>query len=218
MSVVVGESLRVRRATPAPTIGPAGVGEARRRVVDLVVSVVVALLVIGAASPAGASSGAPPAEASLALPAVGPGIALALVVGELVRTDLAEHRLPNRLVVPVIVVSTGWWAVMSLAGVEARVPVTAALVHAGALLVLSLLGGMGMGDVKLAIAIGLASPVDLVAVAAPLAAFLLGGFAGVAALARGRSAGRGRRERLAFGPWMLLGWALALTLAGAISI
>lgn len=218
MSVVVGESLRLRRVVTVPTIGAAGVADARRRSVDLVVTVIVALLVVGAAEPADASSGSRLADALLVLPVVGPGIALALVVGELIRTDLAEHRLPNRLVVPVIVAGTGWWAVAGLVGVDASVPVTAALVYAGTLLVLCLLGGMGMGDVKLAVAIGLASPVDLVAVAAPLAAFLLGGFAGVAALARGRAHGRGRRERLAFGPWMLLGWALALALAGAISI
>ncbi len=130
------------------------------------------------------------------------------------RIDLREHRLPNRIVVPGIMVGLAAAALSWPAtGVAPLVPIVAALATAGLLFLLSLGGGIGMGDVKLAALIGLASPAIAIAVAAPLAAFLLGGVVASIVLFRGVLAGRGRearRAQLAFGPYLLLGYFLTL--------
>jgi leader peptidase (prepilin peptidase)/N-methyltransferase len=76
------------------------------------------------------------------------------------------------------------------------------------LMLLHLLGGMGLGDVKLAPALGLLTGATgpLVAIASPLVAFLAGGLAAVAVLVR-----RGPGAAMPFGPAMLLGaWAAVL--------
>jgi leader peptidase (prepilin peptidase)/N-methyltransferase len=110
-------------------------------------------------------------------------------------------------VVPGLVVGLAAWALN-----PTPVPLVAALAYAGLLFVLALAGGVGGGDVKLAALLGLASPTLAVAVASPLAAFLLGGAAAVVVLVR-----RGRRARLAFGPAMLGGYWTAVLVAGASS-
>ena len=151
---------------------------------------------------------------SASRPAAVPALYLAAVTPELVRIDLREHRLPNRIV------RAGHrrrarggrpsWAVT---GEPPLVPLVAALATAGLLALLGLGGGIGMGDVKLAALIGLASPTIAIALAAPLAAFLLGGVAASIVLVRGLLAGRGREARrahLAFGPYLLLGYCVAL--------
>jgi leader peptidase (prepilin peptidase)/N-methyltransferase len=147
-------------------------------------------------------------------PAAVPALYLAAVTPELVRIDLREHRLPNRIVVPGIGVGLAaaglTWAV---AGRPPVVALVAALATASILAVLATLGGIGMGDVKLAALIGLGSPTVPIAVSAPLAAFLLGGAAASIVLVRGVLAGRGRearREQIAFGPYLLLGYFISL--------
>jgi leader peptidase (prepilin peptidase)/N-methyltransferase len=131
-----------------------------------------------------------------------------------VRIDLREHRLPNRIVVPGIAIgllaaALSW----ALTREPPIVPLTAAAATAGLLGMLALSGGIGMGDVKLAALIGLASPTVAIALSAPLAAFLLGGVAASFVLVRGVLAGRGREARrahLAFGPYLLLGYFISL--------
>jgi len=136
-------------------------------------------------------------------PATIPALYLAAVTPELVRVDLREHRLPNRMVVPGIVVG-----LVACALTGSPIPVIAALAFAGLLWVLGLAGGIGMGDVKLAALLGLASPTPAIAVAAPTVAFLLGGAAAFLVLAT-----RGRGARIAFGPWLLAGYWLTVALA-----
>ena len=155
-------------------------------------------------------------------PAAVPAVYLAAVTPELVRIDLREHRLPNRIVLPGVAVglaSAGLsWAVTSVAPL---VPLVAALATAGLFALLALGGGVGMGDVKLAAVIGLASPTVVIALTAPLAAFLLGGVAASIVLLRGLVAGRGpeaRRARLAFGPYLLAGYVAALVLVALSSM
>jgi leader peptidase (prepilin peptidase)/N-methyltransferase len=75
------------------------------------------------------------------------------------------------------------------------------------LLILNLVGGMGMGDVKLGAALGLASWTPAVAVRSPVIAFLIGGLVSVVLLIAGR---RGRR--IAFGPFLLGGFWAAVAL------
>lgn len=160
------------------------------------------------------------AAAALAVVALGlvpqtiPAIYLAAVAPELIRVDLREHRLPNRLTLTGIAVGLGAagasWAVT---GQVPGVALAAGTASALFLLLLGLGGGIGMGDVKLAASIGLASPTPLVAVVAPLAAFLLGGMAGVVVLIA-----RGRGTRIAFGPYLLAGYGVALLAAIGLSV
>jgi leader peptidase (prepilin peptidase)/N-methyltransferase len=137
-----------------------------------------------------------------------PAVALAAVTPELVRVDLREHRLPNRMVVPGIVAGL----VAAVAGWSA-LPVLAGVAFAGFLWLLGLRGGVGMGDVKLAALLGLASPTLAVAVAAPLVAFLLGGVAASTVLLR-----RGRGHRIAFGPWLLAGYWAVVGVSAAMAV
>jgi leader peptidase (prepilin peptidase)/N-methyltransferase len=144
--------------------------------------------------------------------AVGPVVAaipvlyVAAVAPELTRIDLAEHRLPNGLVVPGLLVGllagAGSWVTT---GQPPLVPLVAAVVYAGVLFLFALGGGMGMGDVKLAAVLGLASPTATVAIASPLLAFLTGGVAAVVVLLV-----RGRGSRIPFGPFLLAGYTGAL--------
>lgn len=155
------------------------------------------------------------ALAVLAWVALGPAVAtipalyVAAVAPELTRVDLTEHRLPNRLVVPGLgvglVAAAGSWATT---GEFPLTPLVAGVAYGGMLLLLALAGGMGMGDVKLAAVLGLASPTPLIAMASPLLAFLAGGLVSVVVLVA-----RGRGVRIPFGPFLLLGFAGALVIA-----
>jgi leader peptidase (prepilin peptidase) / N-methyltransferase len=155
-------------------------------------------------------------------PAAVPAMYLAAVTPELVRIDLREHRLPNRIVVPGIVVgivaaALSWFAT----GAAPVIPLVAAVATSGLLFLLSLGGGIGMGDVKLAAVIGLASPTVAIALTAPLAAFVLGGAVASIVLVRGALAGRARearRAQIAFGPYLLAGYVVALLLEVLSSI
>lgn len=158
---------------------------------------VVVLLVVGA----GASGGLRPLTIGL--------VWFALVTPRLTAIDIAERRLPDAIVLPgypIILLAVGADAV--LAGSDLRQALIAAIAYGGTLLVLHLLGGMGLGDVKLAPVLGLllgaTSPVA--AVAGPLLAMFAGGAAAIVALIR-----FGPRAHIPFGPPMLLGaWAALL--------
>jgi leader peptidase (prepilin peptidase)/N-methyltransferase len=139
--------------------------------------------------------------------AVLPLLYLAAVTPALAAIDVAEHRLPNALVLP------GYpAAALGLAGEWIRtghVPAVALVAGAASmalLLALSLGGGMGMGDVKLAGVLGLTAGMLGItpAVLSPLAAFVLGGIVAVVVAAR-----RGRRARVPFGPFLLAGFWIA---------
>ena len=132
-----------------------------------------------------------------------PALYLAAVTPELARVDLREHRLPNRMVVPGLAVG-----LVACALGRSAVPVLAALAFGGFLWLLGIAGGIGMGDVKLAALIGLGSPSLAIAVTAPLAAFVLGGVAASIVLIR-----RGRGSRIAFGPFLLAGYWMAVLLS-----
>jgi leader peptidase (prepilin peptidase) / N-methyltransferase len=128
-------------------------------------------------------------------------LALALI-------DLDTRRLPNVLVLPMYAV--GAVLLTAAAAVSGRWDLLAAAAIGMAGLGLGYLllavvrpGGMGMGDVKLAGALGLFLGwlgVETLLVGA-ITGFLLGGGAGVVMLLRGA----GRKASLAFGPWLLAG-------------
>ncbi|WP_424892289.1 prepilin peptidase [Streptomyces sp. XH2] len=133
------------------------------------------------------------------------GIALALI-------DLAVQRLPNVLTAPACAGTILLLAGAALAGEPGSLGRAAA--GAGAVtavfLLLALIAGMGLGDVKLAPAIGALlgwhSWTSLWW--GTIAGFLIGGVCGVALLAIGRH----RRAQVAFGPFMIIG-ALAVSAA-----
>ncbi|MGV8882409.1 MAG: prepilin peptidase [Rhodoglobus sp.] len=133
---------------------------------------------------------------------------LAVVSPALCSADLVHRRLPNRLVVPGyavagIAITLGWITgdrIAPTAGI-------AGVLYFVFLLALSMLGGMGMGDVKLAGVLGLAAGgLGMVtAVASPVIAFAVGTVAAIVAVVRrtGRS--------IPFGPCLLAGfWSAAL--------
>ena len=143
--------------------------------------------------------------------------ALALVAGPIARTDLARHRIPD----PLNAVAFGSGVLLLLIpgslGDYGRAWL-AALAVTAALLALALIGpsGLGMGDVKLAPALGLflgflGWEAVLVGVAA---GFVLAAVAGVALLARDAIARRAvtgaLRRALPFGPFLLLGTLVGL--------
>lgn len=153
----------------------------------------------------------------LAALALGPrpvllGVAwLAAVTPRLVAVDVAEHRLPDAIVLPGYPVVL---AAVLLDGWSRGIPSTEALLAGAAygtvILLLHVLGGMGFGDVKLAPLLGaLAAAAAGAAVLAVVLAFLAGGIAATAVLLR-----RGAGARMPFGPPMLLGaWAAILLTA-----
>ncbi len=123
--------------------------------------------------------------------------------------DLALRRLPDRIVLPTIVVLAALLAAASALRHDPE-PLLRALAGGAALLAGHLLlalvsrGGLGLGDVKLSAALGLATAwVGWEAlVLGAVASFLLGGAVGGGLLLARRAR---RRTALPFGPWMLAG-------------
>lgn len=129
--------------------------------------------------------------------------------------DLRTHRLPDAVTYPATAATAVLLALAAVAtgdGAALGRALLGALALGVAYLVLHLVSprGLGFGDVKLAVLLGLpAGWYGWDAVwwtgATP---FLLGGLAALALLVARRAT---RRTALAFGPWMLLGAALALS-------
>lgn len=140
-----------------------------------------------------------------------PLIYLALVTIPLVVIDVREHRLPNWLVLPgylvLLVAMAGTWI---QTGMFPWLALTAAAGYFVFLYLLAWLGGMGMGDVKLAGVLGGASGlVSLqVVVMSPVAAFLTAGLVSLVVWALTRTS----KTRIPFGPFLLAGFWLALAL------
>lgn len=137
---------------------------------------------------------------------------IAVVTVPLVAIDLRSRRLPNRLVMPGYLVAAGTLTAVSVS--SGTLPVVA-LISAAAyvlfLFALSFAGGMGMGDVKLAGVLGAAAGLlgPSVAVISPLLAFGFGGLASAVILIARRGT---RTTRIPFGPFMLLGFWIAVAL------
>ena len=135
---------------------------------------------------------------------------LACITPPLVRIDVAERRLPNRLVLPALAIAVPVTAVdAAVRQVAPLEPLLMGFAVGAVLYVCALLGGLGMGDVKLGALLGLAvgcfgtSAVLLFAVVSVSSAGLAG--AVVVFLARSRGGSAGWRTRIPFGPFLLLG-------------
>ncbi len=131
--------------------------------------------------------------------------AAALVAPALARVDLAERRLPNALTLPLLAVAGLACGARLLGGDLAPL---VALACIALVLLMAILGGMGMGDVKLhgGLALATATLGWAVPLAGLAASVIAGGIAGTVALALGR-------RTVAFGPWLLVGHALAAVAA-----
>lgn len=127
-------------------------------------------------------------------------VAIAAVV------DLEERRIPNRLVLPATAVALGVQIALDPSRALELVGISLA---AGLFFYLPMLvfrGGMGMGDVKLAVFLGaaLAETVILAIAVAVFASF----FAALAILIR--DGATARRSAIPFGPFLALGAAVAV--------
>jgi leader peptidase (prepilin peptidase)/N-methyltransferase len=125
-------------------------------------------------------------------------------LGATASIDLAEHRVPNRIVLPA---SAACGALTAIGGISA-VALLGGLAILGVLLLIALAwpAALGMGDVKLALLIVLGLDGD--ASRALAAGLLLTAVAGVVVIARhGRAAGR---RALPLAPFLALGSLLAL--------
>jgi leader peptidase (prepilin peptidase)/N-methyltransferase len=134
----------------------------------------------------------------LALPFATALVALAAI-------DLAHRRLPNRIVYPLAL-----WGIVAAFLVRGAFPerLAAAAAAFGVLLLPALAspGSIGMGDVKLAGAMGLY--LGPAVASALLVAFLGGGLVGAWMLIRGGAAAR--KRTLPLGPFLALGGLVAL--------
>ena len=124
--------------------------------------------------------------------------------------DIERRIIPNRITYPAFV-GFAVYVVVAWAFDGGTDPVRAlvgALLYAGVLFVVAIVSrGMGMGDVKLALVIGIvlgSLGLRFVAVAAA-AAVLFGGIGGIVALATGRD----RKSPIPFGPYMAAGAVVA---------
>jgi leader peptidase (prepilin peptidase)/N-methyltransferase len=144
-------------------------------------------------------------------------IALAWIAAPIVRTDLARHRIPDVLNLAAITAGGLLLLIPWDAGAYGRAWLAALAVTAG-LLALALItpSGLGMGDVKLAPALGLylgylGWGAVLIGV---VAGFVLGALAALGLLARDALAGKplsgALRQSLPFGPFLLLGTLVGL--------
>ena len=123
--------------------------------------------------------------------------------------DVRSHRLPDRIVLPGYVSGVALFAIACLLGAEwasllrGLIGMTALWLFYFTLRALSP-DGMGGGDVKLAGVVGLYTAwIGWSSfVVGAVAAFLVGGLAGLVMLVTRHA---GRRTRIAFGPWMLAG-------------
>ena len=134
--------------------------------------------------------------------------------------DLETKLLPNRIVYPSVVVGAGLLLISASLGPGVHAWVRG--VEAGALsgavfFVIALISpaGMGMGDVKLSVLIGLFTGYLSWGrvFSAFLLAFLAGSVIGIALMIAGRA---GRKTAIPFGPFMALGAILATLFGGPL--
>jgi leader peptidase (prepilin peptidase) / N-methyltransferase len=140
--------------------------------------------------------------------------AYTVTLARLSEIDLAQHRLPNRIVGPLAIATAAW--VIGAGAVDGDpgrvIRALGAGVGASALLlVVSFVGQLGMGDVKLAFPVGLvASWLGAGAGRATVVTTALSGAVVAGAL---MAMGRGR-QTLPYGPFLALGSVVGILVAG----
>lgn len=124
-------------------------------------------------------------------------------------TDLLAYRVPNVVTYPGIITAFGIG--MAIDGANRLDVVFGGLTFAGILLIPSVLtGGMGMGDVKLALFVGLALGFTLILPAMLLMA-IFGGLAAVLLLV---TKARGRRDPIPYAPFIAAGALITMLTQG----
>jgi leader peptidase (prepilin peptidase) / N-methyltransferase len=124
--------------------------------------------------------------------------------------DIERRIIPNRITYPAFLAFSGYVVLARLfdGGTDPMRALIGALLYGGVLFVVAVISrGMGMGDVKLALVIGVvlgSIGLSFVGVAAA-GAVLFGGIGGVVALI----AGRDRKSMIPFGPYMAAGAVVA---------
>ena len=143
----------------------------------------------------------------------------ALVAVALALVDLAVHRLPDRLILTALAGTVVAFAVAVLSGTPYHRLIVALACGLGVGLLYFVIvfispGGMGLGDAKLAVLVGLVSGWFGVraAVLAVVAGVLYAGLGALAMLVFRRAT---RSDRLAYGPFMLLGALTAILMTSA---
>jgi len=150
------------------------------------------------------------------------GVIFAVCALALSFSDLREHRLPNRILYPWAGITLGLLVPTALLLGEplaALRAIAAALTWSAAFLAVRLISppALGMGDVKLAVVLGLYTGFLgwSTVLAAVLMSFLLGGVVSAALLISRRATAK---TPVPFGPFLLLGTAIALTVSGGVSL
>lgn len=124
-------------------------------------------------------------------------------------TDILAYRVPNVVTYPGIITAFGIG--MSIDGADRLEVILGGVVFAGILLIPSILtGGMGMGDVKLALFVGLALGFELILPAMLLMA-IGGGLAAVFLLV---TKVRGRRDPIPYAPFIAAGALITMLTQG----
>lgn len=154
---------------------------------------------------------------------------LAVVTIPLVRIDWKTHKLPNVWVLPgYVALVIAWTGVWMTTGEYPMIPAISAAGYFTFMLLLSYGGGMGMGDVKLAGLLGGAAGLISVpaAILSPVLAFVAGGVASLVVLvvtfARRsdlplkQAWAVTKQTRIPFGPFMLLGFWVAIALVAGL--
>ena len=139
-----------------------------------------------------------------------PALYVAVASIPLAWIDVREHRLPNVWVLPgyiVLLVALG--GVWISSGEFPALAVGSSLAYFAFMFLLSLIGGMGMGDVKVAGVLGGAAGLLGVtaAVLSPVVGFIAGGVVSLVFMVATQA---GRKARIPFGPFMLLGFWVAV--------
>lgn len=143
------------------------------------------------------------------VPALVPAIGLAVVTPVLWRVDVTHRRLPNVLVYPCALLTLAALCSSVLTGRDGvAAALMTALLTALFFAVLSVGGGMGMGDVKLAVVLTTVLALERVdaAVLAVVVAFIAGGIGGLVVLLMRRT------RSIPFGPFLLIGFWVAVVL------
>jgi leader peptidase (prepilin peptidase)/N-methyltransferase len=142
------------------------------------------------------------------------GLVLVIVLVPVALIDFEHRIIPNRIMLPAAVAAVAFGSVTHPAGVPEQLIAGAA---AGGFLLVFVLAypkGMGMGDVKLAVVLGLFLG-RYVAVAV-LAGVLVGTIVGTVIIARFGVA-RGRKTAVPFGPFLAFGAMVGLLAGPAIA-
>jgi prepilin signal peptidase PulO-like enzyme (type II secretory pathway) len=138
------------------------------------------------------------------------GLVLVAVLVRITITDLEERRITNRVTFPAALAALGIGLVMHPSGLPAQL--LAGFATGAFLTVVSLIsrGGLGMGDAKLGLVLGLY--LSRYVVLAMAVGLLTASFFGIGVLVV-RGFREGRRTAIPLGPFLALGGAVAL-LAG----